>query len=684
MLAQIHGRLQQHSEAAAYARQALAIRPSHVDAQLQLASALFELGEIEEARQRIEDILRIAAQDSRANLLGARIYTRKGGMERAERLCLTALATDPGNSDALQVLTAIFTASNRYPDAVVRAREFCARAPRNATGHFVLGTVLEQTRDFEEAEAAYRVAIRLNGDFVDACNALGGLLVRLDRVEDAYRVFQRALALRPRNAALLNNLGNSLRVLRRSGEAEQAFRSAIALDPGNHVFHANLGNVLMEDARFDAAEAVLHQTLALQPDSIPAHVTLMFCMNHNPRHTRRDIFEAHVAWARQHAQPKARAPHPNDPDPERRLRVGYVSPDFRSHPVSYFIEPVFRGHDRSRFEVFCYSEVSVEDAVTQRLQSYECTWRRTTGCSDIDLARMIQDDCIDVLVDLAGHTRDSRLMAMRYSPTPVQVSYLGYCNTTGFPSVEWWITDRTADPEGSQAYYSEKLSYLEPCFFAYAPPLDAPPVAPLPAIESGAVTFGSLANTLKLHPGVIELWARAVDAVPGSRLLIARRAIHDDLRDRLIGAFSDHGLDPGRIEIVRILPHEGHLGVYGRIDISLDTFPWSGHTTSCEALYMGVPTVTLTGDRHASRMVASLLRGVGLPHLVADTPEAYITIARNLAADIPALARLRAGLRAQFLASPVCDAEGFTRKLEAAYRDMWRAWCTAHAQVVVR
>lgn len=677
-LAQIHGRLRQHGEAAACARQALALRPAFGDAHFQLAAALVETGNLDEARAQIEAALRIAPKDARVNLLAARVYWESGEPARAEQFCRSTIAADPGNADALFLLAGILRVADRRPDAIAAARAFCDRAARNAPGRFVLAQLLEETGNFAEAEAAYRQAIQLQGDYVAARNALAGLLERLDRTPEAEAVYRTALALRPNDVALLNNLGDTLRRLGRVSESEQMLRAGIVRNPGQFTLYNNLGVTLTEDSRFDEAEAVLHHALALQPDSADVLTNLVFCMNHNPRHSRRDIYLQHVTWAQRHAQALPRAPHRNVPDPDRRLRIGYVSPDFRNHPVAYFIEPAIRTHDRSRFEVYCYSETAQEDAVTARFRSYACTWRRTPGLPDAHVARMIEDDGIDILVDLAGHTHRNRLAVFRYAPAPVQVSYLGYCNTTGYPTIGWRIGDPIADPPGSQDFYTERLSIIEPCFFAYAPPPAAPAVAPLPALASGTITFGSLTNTLKLHPGIIELWSRVLHAVPNSRFLFARREIRDDLRLRLSRAFAAHGLGPDRIELsAKLPPRQSHLTLYHGIDIALDTFPWSGHTTSCEALHMGVPVVTLTGDRHASRMVASLLNGVGLPQLIAATPEQYISIARNLAADIPALAELRKGLRKRLATSPVCDAEGFTRRLEAAYREMWRVWCAA-------
>jgi predicted O-linked N-acetylglucosamine transferase (SPINDLY family) len=646
-LAVIHGRMGDPAAAVECARRALEFDASSAEAHFNLATALSQLKEFGAAGRHVEEAIKLAPLDENARMLGARIHSERGDHARAEGHCRQALARNPGSGRA----------------------------------SLILGQLLEARGDLEGACSTYRAATDIRPELIAVWNALGCVLERLRRPDEAVEAYKEALARRPNEPAVLNNLGNALRTQGRFTEAEVAYRAGLALAPASAELLNNVGGICASQARYDEAEAALRSALGLKPDFTQAHSNLVFWMNYNPSRTVQEIFAAHVGWGTRHgvAVPRV-ASHVNLPDAERRLRVGYVSPDFRRHAVAYFVEPVLRAHDRSRFEVICYAEVPSGDNITERFRSLSDGWRQTCGMTDEALAATIESDAIDILVDLAGHTRGNRLPVFARKPAPVQVNFLGYCNTSGLESMDWRVTDRTADPAGAERFYTERLRRLEPCFFCYGPPGGAPEVSALPAMSSGTITFGSLSTPAKIGTAVIDLWVKVLHACSGSRLLIARRSLKGEVRTRFERAFASAGIGPGRVELCHAIPSgfQSHLGVYGRIDISLDTFPWSGHTTSCEALYMGVPTVTLTGDRHASRMVASLLRGVGLPHLVADTPEAYITIARNLAADIPALARLRAGLRAQFLASPVCDAEGFTRKLEAAYRDMWRAWCNGN------
>lgn len=591
---------------------------------------------------------------------------------RGRVLCQAA----PGDAGLWCVLAVINGRLGDPVEAAACASKAVTLAPQDAQCHFLFGQTQEARGDWQSAEVSYREAIRLRQDFLAARNALGGALEKLSRPAEAVAAYQDALAQNPNEPAVLNNLGNALRTQGRFTEAEKVYRAGLAVAPDHADILANLGALLTAQARYDEAEASLGRALALRPDFAKAHGNLVFWMNYNPARTAAEMYAAHVAWAERFAPVIPRGPHRNAREPDRPLRLGYVSPDFRRHAVAYFLEPVLRSHDRAQFEVYCYAEVPAGDEVTERFRSYAPVWRRTCGMTDAELAAQIEADGIDILVDLAGHTRGNRLAVFARKPAPVEVNYLGYCNTSGLSTMDWRITDRVADPEGAQAFYTEKLRYLDPCFFCYEPTASVPPVAPLPALTAGTVTFGSLANPAKLNRTVLELWARVLHAVPGSRLLIARRSHKGEVRARFLRAFEALGLGPDRVEIFHAIPvGPNHFNLYHRMDISLDTFPWSGHTTSCEAMLMGVPTVTLTGDRHASRMVASLLHGVGLSQLIAATADEFVAIAQRLAADIPALAELRAGLRARLLTGPVCDAVGYTRRLEAAYRDMWREWC---------
>jgi predicted O-linked N-acetylglucosamine transferase (SPINDLY family) len=371
-------------------------------------------------------------------------------------------------------------------------------------------------------------------------------------------------------------------------------------------------------------------------------------------------------------------PHPNHPDPERRLRVGYVSPDFREHSVSAFLDPVIAGHDRRWFEVFCYAEVVRPDDTTARFRGLSDGWCSTLGMTDGAVAGRIRDDGIDILVDLAGHTAGNRLRVFAERPAPVQVTWLGYPNTTGLSAMDYRLSDAVADPAGeADALHSETLVRLANGFLCFAPPADAPEVGETPALATGQVTFGSFNNLAKVTPDVVEAWADILNRIPNSRLVLKSRPLADEkTRERYLEMFGAHGVDPGRVELCSwIASKSGHLGAYERLDIGLDPFPYNGTTTTCEALWMGVPVVTLGGDRHAGRVGASILARVGLAGLVAETKADYVEQAVALAGDLDRLSALRGGLRSRMEKSPLCDAGGFARDIEAAYREMWRRVC---------
>jgi protein O-GlcNAc transferase len=352
--------------------------------------------------------------------------------------------------------------------------------------------------------------------------------------------------------------------------------------------------------------------------------------------------------------------------------VGYVSPDLRRHAAAYFIEPVLAHHDRGRVEVFCYAEVEAPDDFTARLRGLAEHWRDTTGLTDEAVADLVRRDGIDVLVDLAGHTAGNRLLVFARRPAPVQLSYLGYPHATGLAAIPFSVGDTVTDPEEKPGSPGEDVVRLPGCFCCYAPPQGVVPAPGLPEDRAGAVTFLALHKLEKLNDAVLDLWTRVLEAVPGSRLLLARDSLHGRTAQRLAGRFAARGVAPDRVVLERVSA-EGmsHLRAYERGDVALDVFPWNGHTTACEALWMGLPVVALRGGSHASRMTASVLECLGLGDLVADTPEDYVEVAAGLAADRARRAELRAGLRQWMLASPLCDGAGLARRLEEAYTRLW-------------
>jgi predicted O-linked N-acetylglucosamine transferase (SPINDLY family) len=435
--------------------------------------------------------------------------------------------------------------------------------------------------------------------------------------------------------------------------------------------------------RAEESLAYYRSALAAAPkagaDEAAIGSNLLFALNAVPGIAAAAVFAEHRGWGERHAEPlKAKwRPHANVPEPERRLRVGYLSPDFRRHSVAYFIEPVLAAHDRRQVEVFCYASVLNRDEVTDRLQGLADRWRDVVGLGDGEAAETICADGVDILVDLAGHTGNSRLSVLARKPAPVQGTWLGYPNTSGMTAVDFRVTDSVADPEGqADALHTERLVRLDGGFLCYKPPADAPAVGPLPAHENGFVRFASCNNLAKAAAPAIAAWARILARVPGSRLLLkSKPLVHDGARRLVAERFMAAGVGADRLDMLGWIVDGTHLEVYRRVDVGLDTFPYNGTTTTCEALWMGVPVVTLAGDRHAGRVGASLLARVGLDDLVTRSGDDYVERAVALAGDLGALAALRWGLRGRVAASGLLDAARFARGLEEAYRRLWRQWC---------
>ena len=493
--------------------------------------------------------------------------------------------------------------------------------------------------------------------------------------------YRRAIAIHPGFAETHDNLGGVLRDQGRLDEAAASCRRAIALNPDLAKAHLNLGNVLTDQVKLDEALVCYDQALSLEPDFIEAHSNRLFSLHYRSGHSAQALLAEHRRWDERHGGGglASRPSFANVRDPERRLRIGYVSGDFRRHSVSYFLESVLAAHDRSVVEVFCYSNNAINDEVTARLRASADHWRGIVGVSDDDAAAMIERDGVDILVDLSGHTAKNRLTLFARKPAPVQATWLGYPNTTGLAAMDYRIVDPITDPDAiADGWASEALVRLEGGFLCYAPPGDAPPVVKPPSLASGVVTFASFNNPTCCRDQTVETWAAVLHRVAGSRLLLKGKPFADEgARSLLETRFAAHGSDPGRLILTSLT---GSLGAHleaamAKVDIGLDPFPYNGTTTTCEALWMGAPVVSLIGERHAGRVGASLLARVGLEALIASDRGQYVEIAAGLAADPARLTDLRKTLRARLQASPLCDAPAFAASLEAAFRAMWRRWC---------
>ena len=481
------------------------------------------------------------------------------------------------------------------------------------------------------------------------------------------------MVLKPNYADAHNNLGNALQRQGHLEEAIASFQRALTLNPDHAEAHNNMGNALKDQGRLDEAIANYQRALGLKPDYAIAGSNLAFAITYHPGYDAGMISEELQRWNRQYAEPLKQfiPPHTNDRSPERKLRIGYVSPDFREHSVGRFLLPLIEHHDRQNFELFAYAHVTRPDGRTEQFRQLMDIWRTTVGLSDAQVADQIREDQIDILIDLAMHTEGNRLLVFARKPAPVQATWLAYCGSTGLDTMDYRLSDPFLDlPDGDDSFYSEERVRLPETFWCYQPTGMEPERNFPPVLEKGFVTFGCLNNFCKVTEPTLASWGRILLGVAQSRLVI--HAPEGSPRQRLLKAMEKSGIEAQRIEFVGKLPMAEYFGLYHGIDIALDPFPYGGGTTTCDALWMGVPVVSLAGQTAVGRGGLSLLSNIGLPELVGHSEDEYVRIAVNLAGDLPRLAELRATLRQRMQASPLMDAPRFARNMEAAYRTMWR------------
>jgi predicted O-linked N-acetylglucosamine transferase (SPINDLY family) len=570
--------------------------------------------------------------------------------------------------------------AGRLAEAEKRYRAILEKVPNHADSLHLLGVLALQAGHPEPALTLIQHAIRFRPDGAVYQSNFGQVLERLNRFDEAERAYRTAIALDPKGAEAFNNLGRLLQGRGDLEEAETNFLEAIEINPDYAEPHTNLGNLLKDRGDLDGAIAAFRRAVELRPDLSLLHSNLLLTLHYHAGFSAKDLKREHDLWASRHVAPleSERSPLANDADPDRRLRIGYVSPDFRDHAVARFMLPLLENHDRNEVELFAYSDVERADEITGSIRKQFDHWRESAALSDAGLAARIREDRIDILVDLAAHSARNRLLTFARKPAPVQVTYLAYCSTTGVDAIDYRLTDRFLDPESDdETRYTEHSVRLPDCYWCYAAP--ALPEDALTSSERvpGPPTFGCLNNFAKVTDTTLDLWIRLLDRVPDSRLLIFARA--EWHQDRVREAFGEAGLDEDRLEFVGLQSFPDYLATYRKIDVALDPMPYTGGTTTCDALWMGVPVVTLAGQTAVSRGGASLLSNVGLPELVARSEDEYVDIAADLIGDADRLASLRAGLREKLESSPVMDAPRFVRGLEAAFREMWRTWCRTQA-----
>jgi predicted O-linked N-acetylglucosamine transferase (SPINDLY family) len=582
----------------------------------------------------IADLLEQAAEHHKA-----------GRMDQASALCRDVLRQDAGNPMALHRLGLLARDRGQKDKALDLLLRAARLLPKSAEIHADLGKTLVRYRNFGPAIQRLELALSIDPQRSDDYLWLAGAYADIGRSDKVIETCDRAVEFSAEDPQIASRIAGAIMTQGRMADALQIWRRAVAAKP-------------------DAS----------------AHSALLFCMHYVPDSSPEEIFDEHRRFAEAYEAPllAGHASHGNDRDPERTLRIGYVSPDFKMHPVAQFLEPVLSRHDRERFEVFCYSATPTVDARTIAFQKIAGNrWRDIRPFNHDQAAALIRRDAIDVLIDTTGHTGGSQLMLFARKPAPVQVTWLGYPDTTGLQSMDYRITDANADPPGrTEHLHSEKLLRL-PCFLCYEPPGYIPDVAPPPVLKNGYVTFGSFNNFMKVAPQTIETWAEVLKAVPGSKLLLKHRGASDvGAQEAFPGFFEKYGIERERILITAQMPsHRLHLEEFREMDIALDPFPYNGTTTSCETLAMGVPMVALEGSTHVARVSVSLLRQVGLPDWIVRSREDYVRLAVEHARFPEKLQRVRNEIRGRMLSSELGDPVRFTAHLEDAYRAIWREWC---------
>jgi protein O-GlcNAc transferase len=638
-----------------------------------------------------------------SNLAGALLSA--GDAPAAESAAREAIGRDANDAAGRIHLAQALWAQGRQEQGLAEAQKAAELQPMHAPAHSQLGLFLLESGRAQESAAALSRALQLAPIPANHAN-LGNAMAAVENHDAAIDLNRRAIALDPQRAEYSYNLALSLASVGRPLEAINSLRRAIQLRPEFFEARLMLAKQLKDTLQADEALVAYRDVLALWPDHAPAlhglgmvlaslglvregmqsirraievkpddfdaHDALVFLSNFHPDYDAQAVLREHLGWNRKFVRPLAARipPHLDDRDADRRLRIGYVSPDFREHVLAFYHVPLLSHHDHANFEIFCYSDVKNPDEVTQRVGGYADSWRQTSSLSDDQLADQIRADRIDILVDLTMHMANGRPLLFARKPAPVQVQWC-YPGTTGNQAIDYRLTDPWCDPPGQfDADYSEKSIRLPDSFFIYDPLSEQPPVNKLPALTAGYITFGCLNNFMKVNESTLDLWAKVLSAVPNSRLILltpsasARQRVADHLRHA--------GVDAARLDFVSRQPRPQYLATYHRIDISLDTLPYNGHTTSMDSCWMGVPVVTLIGKTVVGRAGWSLCCNLDLRELAAQTPQQFVEIANKLADDLPALSALRENLRPRMAASPLMDGAKFAKAVEAVYRQIWR------------
>lgn len=666
-------------EAEAAHRRAIALDPRTPAGHTNLGNALRAAGRLEEAAEAHRQAVLLAPGYAEGHNNLALVLQELGRADEAEAAFRRALELKPDLSTVWSNLGTLLCDRKRYDEAAEAHRRAIALAPRYAEAHHNLGLALQAQGDIVGAADSYRQAVTLDPRKATSPLSLGIGFRDPGEADAIIAALEQAAIAAPDNTDILCLLGTTLRGRGRLDQAEARFRQAIAADPSLAAPWSYLGELQLRRGEFNEGMASHRRAVELAPDHPAVLSNWLLALQYRPGIDARTLDREHRMW-QERCGGAAMPDVANVRDPEKPLRIGFVSADFGRHPIGFFTLKLLENRAPGAFTAVGYSCDRWPDAVTERLQAAFDEWYEIRKTEDADLAERIREDTIDILFDMAGHTAHNRLPCFALKPAPIQISWAGYVGTTGLAAMDYLMADRFHVPPGEESHYRERVLRMPNGYICYAPPEDAPAVTPPPAAANGFVTFGSFNNPSKINDPLLEAWAEILRRVPDSRLFLKYVDLDDPIvNGRIVRRLAEHGIDASRLIFEGNSPHREHLAAYGRVDIGLDTSPYSGGLTTCEALWMGVPVVTMTGATFAGRHSTSHLSNVGLTETIAADAAGYVETAIALADDIDRLADLRAGLRARMAASPLCDGPRFARDFAAAMREVWRVRCTESA-----
>jgi len=692
-------------------KKALALKPNLAEAHHNLGNVLKEMGRLDEAEASYRKTIELKPDFAEAHNNLGNVLKELDRLNEAEASYIKAISIKPDLAEAYNNLGVILQELGRLEEAEASYIKAISIKPDYAEAHNNLGNVLKELDRLNEAEASYIKAISIKPDLAEAYNNIGNTLRKLGRLNEAEASYRKAISLKPNYAEVFSNLGNILKELRKLDEAEETCKKAIVLKPDYAEAYNNLGNILRKLGRLNEAEASFRKAITLKPDYaeaynnlgnlfkqlgrllealvsfnkaielkvnfFDAHSNRNLCLNYSSLWSPLFIYKQHLEFEKQFGRFEIKPPlnPPLKKNFSERLRIGYVSADFKKHSVAYFFEPLLRHHNSNVVETFCYYNNIVIDATTKRLKTTCDHWRSIFGITDSEVVNLIRDDKIDILVDLSGHTNGNRLLVFAQKPSPIQINWLGYPNTTGLSAIDYRFTDIIADPIGeADRLHSETLLRLPNGFQCYQGNEKVPIDIELPQNNRKQITFGSFNNASKLTQKVIETWSKILLAVPKSRLVLKFPTLNNNTT-YYHEMFRREGIVEERIKFYECSSTvEEHLKLYNKIDIGLDPFPYNGATTTCEALWMGVPVITLLGDRHVGRVGASILTNVGLKDFIVQDINRYIKVAVEMAANTNYLKKLRANLRVRMQSSPLCNGISFAGDVESSYLNIWNEY----------